>query len=148
MLLLIATITLVACNQSAKTSSPQEQTQQAQVNIDISNKTLQESKNTNTETTKSKKFHLNGINYAFVMNNEQAPDIMVNEGDLVTIEFESQEGFHDWVVDEFNAATEKVRPEDGMTTITFIADKKGTYEYYCSVGSHRAQGMFGNLIVQ
>jgi len=34
------------------------------------------------------------------------------------------------------------------TSVTFVADKTGTFEYYCSVGNHRAQGMVGKLIVE
>jgi len=71
----------------------------------------------------------------------------VKEGDEVSITFRSVDGFHDWVVDEFDAATEKVET-DGETTVTFIADKTGTFEYYCSVGQHRANGMVGTLIVE
>jgi plastocyanin len=66
----------------------------------------------------------------------------------VRIEFTALEGFHDWKVDVFDAATEKVRPENGMTSVEFVADAIGTFEYYCSVGQHRAQGMVGNLIVE
>jgi plastocyanin len=29
-----------------------------------------------------------------------------------------------------------------------VADKKGTFEYYCSVGQHRALGMKGKLVVE
>lgn len=87
-------------------------------------------------------FSISGTNYAFDLT-----EITVNEGDTVTINFESAEGFHDWVVDEFDAATEKVRPGT-PTSVTFVADKAGTYEYYCSIGSHRANGMIGTLTVQ
>ena len=74
-------------------------------------------------------------------------EIVVNSGDTVTIKFKSTGGFHDWVVDEFDAATEKV--SDGQDTeVTFVADTLGTFEYYCSVGSHRSMGMVGNLIVK
>lgn len=90
----------------------------------------------------AKVFSVNGTNFAF-----DVTEIRVKEGDTVTINFESQDGFHDWVVDEFDAATEKVRPGT-PTSVTFVADKAGTYEYYCSVGSHRAQGMVGTLIVE
>ncbi|HEY5714693.1 MAG TPA: plastocyanin/azurin family copper-binding protein [Candidatus Gracilibacteria bacterium] len=48
---------------------------------------------------------------------------------------------------EFDAATEKVNT-DGETSVTFVADKKGTFEFYCSVGSHRTNGMVGTLIVE
>lgn len=85
---------------------------------------------------------ISGFNYGYSQD-----EIRVKEGDTVTINFVSDDGFHDWVVDEFDAATEKVRPGT-PTSVTFVADTAGTYEYYCSVGSHRAQGMVGTLIVE
>lgn len=85
---------------------------------------------------------VSGVNFAF-----DVPEIRVKEGDTVTINFTSAEGFHDWVVDEFDAATERVR-DGGQTSVTFVAGAAGTYEYYCSVGNHRALGMVGTLIVE
>ena len=77
------------------------------------------------------------------------PDLKVKQGDKVRIEFTSSQGFHDWKIDEFSAATERVSDTDSKTvTVEFIADKKGTFEYYCSVGEHRLMGMKGNLIVE
>ncbi|NCP67794.1 multicopper oxidase domain-containing protein [Candidatus Peregrinibacteria bacterium] len=94
------------------------------------------------ETPGEVSFTVLGSNFAFDME-----EIRVKEGDEVTINFRSTDGFHDWVVDEFDAATEQVQT-DGETSVTFIADKAGTYEYYCSVGNHRANGMVGTLIVE
>lgn len=94
----------------------------------------------NNQSTKI--FEVSGSNFAF-----DVTEMRVKEGDIVTITFTSAEGFHDWVVDEFDAATDQVRPGT-PTSVTFVADKIGTYEYYCSVGSHRAQGMVGTLIVE
>lgn len=74
-------------------------------------------------------------------------EIRVNQGDVVTINLTNSNGFHDWVVDEFDAATEKIQAGD-TTSVTFVADQTGTFEYYCSVGNHRAQGMVGTLIVE
>lgn len=90
----------------------------------------------------SKVFTVSGTNFAFDLS-----EIRVKQGDVVTIDFESSDGFHDWVLDEFDAATAQVRPGT-PTSITFVADKVGTYEYYCSVGSHRANGMVGTFIVE
>lgn len=87
-------------------------------------------------------FDLEGFNFGYDVS-----EIRVKEGETVTINFSVREGFHDWVLDEFDAATERIR-EGGLTSVTFVADKAGTYEYYCSVGSHRAQGMVGTLIVE
>ena len=95
-----------------------------------------------------KTFVVTGENFKFVVNGASNPDIKVNKGDRVRIEFTSTKGFHDWVVDEFDVATKQVRDSDGMTYVEFIADKIGTFEYYCSVGQHRANGMKGNLIVK
>ena len=89
-----------------------------------------------------KVFTVTGANFAFNMS-----EIIVQAGDTVTINFESTDGFHNWVIDEFDAGTEQVRPGT-PTSVTFVADKAGTYQYYCSVGNHRTQGMVGNLIVQ
>jgi len=93
-------------------------------------------------------FQLTGQNFAFYQDGVSNPDLVVQEGDIVRIEFESTEGMHDWVVDAFDASTEVVTTSDGMTAVEFVADTAGTYEYYCSVGSHRANGMYGNLIVE
>lgn len=101
---------------------------------------------TSTSTTavqgSAKTFDITGKDYAF-----STKEIKVKKGDKVTINFTSTDGFHDWVVDEFNARTTRVST-GGKTSVTFTADKTGTFEYYCSVGSHRAKGMKGNLIVE
>ncbi len=95
----------------------------------------------------AKTFVVNGENFKFIMNGVNNPDIKVKQGDKVRIEFTSTSGFHDWKVDEFYAATKQVVDGDS-TSVEFIADKKGTFEYYCSVGQHRANGMKGKLIVE
>ena len=90
----------------------------------------------------AKIFNVAGTNFMFSMK-----EIRVKEGDTVTIVFKNDQGFHDWVIDEFNASTKQIREGD-IDTVTFVANKKGTFEYYCSVGSHRQMGMVGNLIVE
>ena len=93
-------------------------------------------------SAETKVFNVRGVDHAFDLK-----EIRVNKGDTVTINFESTEGYHDWVVDTFDAATAKVQPGT-PTSVTFVADEAGTFEYYCSVGNHRAQGMVGTLIVE
>ena len=87
-------------------------------------------------------FDLSGKNFAF-----DVEEIRVNKGDKVTINFTSESGFHDWVVDAFDASTEQVNTGES-TSVTFVADETGEFEYYCSVGQHRANGMVGTLIVE
>lgn len=70
----------------------------------------------------------------------------VNVGDTVTISFKNTEGFHDFTIDEFKVKSKTI--EAGATEqITFIADKKGTFQFYCSIGQHKAMGMVGTLVV-
>lgn len=92
-------------------------------------------------------FVLTGENYKFMMDGVEAPELRVKLGDRVRIEFTSTSGFHDWVLDEFGAATERVRDGES-TSVEFVANKRGTFEYYCSVGQHRANGMRGVFIVE
>ncbi len=83
-----------------------------------------------------------GQNYSF------APNVInAKKGDTIKVTFQNTGGFHDFVIDEFNAKTKTIK--DGETdTVEFVADKAGTFEFYCSVGKHREMGMKGNLIVQ
>lgn len=91
---------------------------------------------------KGKTFTLDGKPFAFSLK-----EIRVKEGDVVTITLTNSGGLHDWVVDEFNARTKQIKQGE-TDTIEFVADKAGTYEYYCSVANHRQLGMVGKLIVE
>jgi nitrite reductase (NO-forming) len=73
-------------------------------------------------------------------------EIRVKQGERVTINFTNVKGFHDFVLDEFEVRTQQI-PADSTATVSFLADKTGTFEYYCSVGQHRQNGMVGTLIV-
>lgn len=107
-----------------------------------------DSDNSGDKPSEMKTFVLTGENFKFKMNGANNPTLRVKEGDKVKIEFSSVGGFHDWSLDEFNAKTNQVMESDGMTSVDFVADKKGTYEYYCSVGQHRQMGMKGMFIVE
>jgi nitrite reductase (NO-forming) len=97
---------------------------------------------TSVPTPTVKSFTVKGGEYYF-----DPAEIRVNKGDTVKITFVNQEGQHNWVIDAFNARTPIIG--SGKTaTVQFVADKTGTFEYYCSVGNHRQLGMHGNLIVQ
>lgn len=89
-----------------------------------------------------KEFTISGKNFSFTPNM-----ITVNKGDKVKITFKNTAGFHDFRIDEFGAATKQAQaPYEEV--LEFTADKAGSFEYYCSVGTHRAMGMKGTLVVQ
>ena len=89
-----------------------------------------------------KEFSISGSNFKFSQT-----EIRVKKRDFVRINFTSADGFHDWTIDEFNAHTEQVATGN-RSSVDFVADKAGTFEYYCNVGNHRQMGMRGKLIVE
>ena len=95
-----------------------------------------------TEESQIKEFTITGTNYQFSLN-----EIRVNQGDTVRITFISGGSLHDWTIDEFNVATSRLQ-EGQQETIEFVANQVGQFEYFCSVGNHRALGMKGTLIVE
>ncbi len=74
-------------------------------------------------------------------------EIRVSEGDIITINLTNSEGLHDFVIDELQVYSEVLQAGES-DTFTFVATEKGTFEYFCSVGNHKEQGMVGTLIVE
>lgn len=101
-----------------------------------------ESAETDGESAQVREFDIESFMYGYSPNS-----ITVTQGDTVTINLTNSEGLHDWVIDEFAAATEIIGAGE-ETSITFVADQVGEFEFYCSVGNHRAQGMVGTLVVE
>lgn len=94
------------------------------------------------DSSEVKTFTVEGQNFSY-----SPSTISVSKGDKVKIIFKNVGGTHDWNLDEFGAKTPII--QTGQTAeVTFTADKAGTFEYYCSVGSHRAMGMVGTLTVK
>jgi plastocyanin len=92
-------------------------------------------------------FELDSRSFDFLLDGVVAPVLRVKLGDSVSITLKSSGGLHDFVIDELNVVSKKVSLGES-TTFTFTATERGEFEYYCSVGSHRAQGMFGKFIVE
>lgn len=74
-------------------------------------------------------------------------EIKVEQGDIVVINFVNGQGTHDLRIDEFEVGTSVIQTGE-KEMFAFVADKKGEFEYYCSVGNHRELGMVGTLIVE
>jgi plastocyanin len=86
-------------------------------------------------------FTVDGSNFKFEPNM-----ITVNKGDKIKVVFKNTGGFHDFVIDEFNVKTKQIGA-NAEDSVEFTADKTGSFEFYCSVGNHRAMGMKGTLVV-
>lgn len=75
------------------------------------------------------------------------PDaISVDQGDTIIITIKNVQGIHDFVIDELEVKS-KTLSEGQSEQITFVATKKGTFQFYSSVGQQRSMGMVGTIIV-
>jgi len=73
-------------------------------------------------------------------------EIEVNEWDAVRLKIRTTKWNHNIKIDEFDVFAET--PLDAVTVIEFVADKKGTFEYYCTKPGHRDNGHWGTLVVK
>lgn len=76
------------------------------------------------------------------------PDLGVPENSVVLISVVNGDGaIHDIAVPEFGAKSEQIVGKGAATAIVFRANKKGVYEYLCTLPGHKAAGMFGKIVV-
>ena len=97
--------------------------------------------NVTVATGSEKDFTVSGFNFGFTPST-----FTIKKGDHVKVTFTNSGGMHDFVIDEFNVKTPRINT-GGNAVVEFNATKAGTFQYYCSVGNHRAMGMFGTLVV-
>ncbi len=75
------------------------------------------------------------------------PDtITVKKGQKVKVVMKSVDMMHDFNIDELGVKV-PIAKSGETATAEFTADKVGTFEYYCSVGKHRANGQVGKITV-
>jgi plastocyanin len=93
-------------------------------------------------------FDLEGKTFRFYQNGQESPKLTVKQGDTVRINLKVSDMMHDFVIDEIPGARTAQGKTGETVTAEFVATTPGTFEYYCSVGQHRANGMKGTFIVQ
>jgi len=72
--------------------------------------------------------------------------IRVKKGEKVKLTLNAVSLMHDFNIDELGIKV-PVTKSGGSSTVEFTAGKVGEFEFYCSVGQHRANGQVGKLIV-
>lgn len=139
---LIAVLAVVGGIALMKKQAPKEQAAQTAVSPTAAPSVETSPAVAGAEDSTVKTIEVEGGEYYFKPN-----AITVKKGDTVKVVFKNVDGFHDFVIDEFNAKTKRIQANQ-TDTVTFVADKTGTFEYYCSVGKHREMGMKGTLTVE
>jgi len=136
-------------NQSAAINADVNQNLNTNVNANVNlntnldvNANLNANVNVNDDNGEVKVFNIDGFKFGY-----SEKEIKVKKGDRVKIVLTSTDGFHDWVVDEFDARTQQINTGES-SSVEFVADQAGSFQFYCSVGNHRQMGMVGNLVVE
>ncbi len=76
------------------------------------------------------------------------PDLKVNLGDTVKVTLVSGEGAaHNFYLDELGVKSPDVTGQGNKLSVEFLAEKEGTFSYYCAIPGHRQAGMEGKFIV-
>lgn len=136
--------------QSTQTKAPESPTPATQDTMQNKSMMKEETSPTSEAASDSAMSEENNVK-KFVIENAgmsfKTKQLTVNKGDTVQVTFKNTGGFHDFVIDEFNAKTKQL-PAGQQETIEFVADQAGDFEFYCSVGNHRQMGMKGTLTVQ
>ena len=131
-------------NNAASESMEQLNNETAETGDELSGTVLEEGASSTEDVMDEsavQEFTIAARNFSFT-----PAEISVKKGDKVRVVLNSIDGWHDFVLDEFNARTSQINTGESAT-VEFVADQTGTFEYYCSVGQHRAMGMVGKLIV-
>lgn len=73
-------------------------------------------------------------------------EMRVKLGDKVRVKATNTRGMHDFNIDELGVKQEL--PLNQEVAIEFMANKVGSFVFYCSKPGHRAKGQWGTLIVE
>ncbi|WP_424362659.1 multicopper oxidase domain-containing protein [Methylocystis parvus] len=77
------------------------------------------------------------------------PDLIFHEGERAQVNLVNGEGAeHDIVFEFYDVRSNRVVGKGASSTTSFVADKVGSFAYYCSVPGHRAAGMVGKIKVE
>ena len=76
------------------------------------------------------------------------PDLKADLGDTVRVTLFSGEGAgHNFYIDELSVQSDDVVGQGNSISVEFMADREGTFSYYCAIPGHLQAGMVGKFIV-
>jgi heme/copper-type cytochrome/quinol oxidase subunit 2 len=77
-------------------------------------------------------FQISARKYAYRVAGVDRPEIHVREGDVVRVTFSADDIPHSFTVDEPYRISKRAEPGKSVT-FEFLADKPGTFEFYCNL---------------
>lgn len=73
--------------------------------------------------------------------------LTVKKGEKIKLVLTAVDMMHDFNIDELGVKV-PITKSGGTNSVEFVADKTGTFEYYCSVGQHRSKGQVGKITIE
>lgn len=142
-ILIVAVVVLIAgaafyfLAPSNKSATSDSAMQEAESNAADTSETVMDKDNTTKQIT------VEGGEFTFTPS-----AINVSKGDTVELTFKNTGKFpHDYVIADLGVKTKTIKPGE-QDTVTFVADKTGSFDFICSVGDHEEKGMVGKLTVE
>ncbi|MEF8880794.1 MAG: plastocyanin/azurin family copper-binding protein [Candidatus Nanohaloarchaea archaeon] len=128
---------------NSTTDSPEQDNQMPESpetdGADQANSSDQEADSSSDEVDRT--IQVAGGSYYFNPDN-----IDIEQGQTVKFVLQNDGGFHDMVIPEMNAGTDRINSgETDSFTVTF--EETGEFEFICTVGTHAQQGMRGTINV-
>lgn len=123
-------------NNSSVTPNPAGTSEETMVEVT----TLPASEETTAEGVKTINLEAGSFYY-------KPAEITVKKGEKVKIVLKSADMMHDFNIDELDVKIPITKSgETGI--VEFTPEQAGIFEYYCSVGKHRANGQVGKITVE
>jgi plastocyanin len=122
-------------------TNPFGETPNMNVNVNTSPSTGPTGTDTGTATSQVREINVSNAGMTFNPNT-----LSVKQGERVRITFNNTGGTHDLNIEGYDVGTQVIQAGQSES-FEFTADEAGEFEYYCSVGNHRAMGMRGTLTV-
>lgn len=144
-------LAFAACTPATKpspiTDTPTDTTQETMVAPDKDTTMMAETSETeNPNLMAEADYTVEMANFRF-----SEPEMEAEPGQTLTVKLVGKDMLHDLVIDELDVKSNQLKAGEEETieiTVPATAKPGDTYEYYCSVGNHKAQGMVGTLTVK
>ena len=100
------------------------------------------------EARSKHEFEISAHKYAYRVTGADRPEIHVREGDVVRVTFSADDIPHSFTIDEPYRISKRAEPGKPVT-FEFLADKPGTFEFYCNlaIDERCRKELRGTLIV-
>ncbi len=138
--LITAIIVTSGCLNTLDDNSPEENTMPE----DIQENQTETSPETSEQQEIDRTIELTGR----LDNTYNTHEIDVEEGETIEFIYQHRGGQHDLVLEkngERVAGTEVLSTMGDSDSFTYTFEEEADYQFYCSVGTHRAQGMEGQI---